>query len=99
MVGYDELSELIGSYPELAIFRKFGPLSAQVLLSLQAELMHIQEDLELIAEHEREHPDRADLSRSWAKMNAATSLRGADARKNKIAEAKSKLETYCTSSK
>ncbi|KIX09327.1 uncharacterized protein Z518_00406 [Rhinocladiella mackenziei CBS 650.93] len=32
MTGYDELATLIGSYPELAIFRRFGHLSAKVLL-------------------------------------------------------------------
>lgn len=97
MVGYDELSELLGSFPEHAIFRRFGPLSAQVLLSLQAELTHVQDDLEVIAEHERDHPEKACLSRSWVAMNAATDENAANARRLKIAEAKLKLDAYCWS--
>jgi hypothetical protein len=33
MTGYDKLTALIGKYPSLAIYRRFGALSAKVLLN------------------------------------------------------------------
>ncbi|CAN9171887.1 unnamed protein product [Alternaria alternata] len=40
--GYHRLADLMGQYPEVAIFRRFGSLNALNLLSLQAELINLQ---------------------------------------------------------
>lgn len=40
--GYHRLADLMGHYPEAAIFRRFGALNAIHLLSLQAELIDLQ---------------------------------------------------------
>jgi hypothetical protein len=40
--GYHRLADLMGHYPEAAIFRRFGSLNMLNLLSLQAELVDLQ---------------------------------------------------------
>ena len=40
--GYPKLANLMGSYPESAIFRRFGRLNALTLLSYQAELVDLE---------------------------------------------------------
>ena len=40
--GYHRLADLMGYYPEAAIFRRFGSLNMLNLLSLQAELVDLQ---------------------------------------------------------
>ena len=48
--GYHELSEkVLGPYPELALFRRFGSLNMLNLLSLQAELTHLKKQFEEIS--------------------------------------------------
>ena len=48
--GYHELTEdLLGPYPELAHFRRFGSLNMLNLLSLQAELTHLKVRFDAIA--------------------------------------------------
>jgi hypothetical protein len=43
--GYPQLADLMGRHGEIAIFRKFGALNILNLMSLQAELLDLQEDL------------------------------------------------------
>jgi hypothetical protein len=95
MSSYDELSVLIGSYPELAIFRRFGPLAAKVLLAMQADLLNLEEDLEIASELAREDSEKCGILRSWVRTNEAPAENGADLRKRKIVEAQQKLQVYC----
>lgn len=97
MTGYDELSTLIGSYPELAMFRRFRALSAKVLLCMQAELLDLEDDLNIISEIDFKDWERREILTSWVKANAATSENGADLRRRKVTEAQEKLERYCQS--
>ena len=48
MANYTRLSELIGTHQELAVFRKFASLNAKNILYMQAELIHLQAELENI---------------------------------------------------
>lgn len=48
MTRYDKLTPLIGKYPSLAIYRRFGALSAKVLLNMQAEPAHLETELGII---------------------------------------------------
>jgi len=43
--GYPKLAHLFGRLPEVAVFRKFGPLNMMTLLSLQAKLVMLEADL------------------------------------------------------
>lgn len=40
--GYPSLAVRMGVFPETAIFKRFGDLSARNLLYLQAELFHLR---------------------------------------------------------
>lgn len=65
--GYSILASLMGAYPEVAIFRRFGAINARNLLYLQAELTALEKKL-LDAEKadlESGHPDRSIYSRDW----------------------------------
>ena len=42
---YEELSTLMGTNPELAIFRRFGAFNLRNILSLQAEISYIDHEL------------------------------------------------------
>jgi uncharacterized protein DUF6594 len=45
--GYPKLAALMGEFPDIAIFRRFGTLTMLNLMRLQAELIEIEEDLRL----------------------------------------------------
>ena len=45
MECYSKLASLMGAYPDMLIFRRCGALSAQNLLYLQAELVHLEHEL------------------------------------------------------
>jgi hypothetical protein len=93
--GYDELSTLMGSFPELMIFRQFRSLAAKVLLCMQADLLDVEDDLCVIREMELEDSTKHELLRSWAQASAATSEGGRNRRVLKVAQAQNKLEKYC----
>ena len=44
--GYQKLAYLQAAHPDTAIYRRFSPLNAHVLLALQARLINLQFDLE-----------------------------------------------------
>ena len=46
MEGHVKLALLMSEYPETLIFRRFGAISAQNLLYLQAELVHLEHELQ-----------------------------------------------------
>lgn len=48
MADYSRLSKLIGAHQDLAIFRKFASLNAKNMLYMQAELIHLQAELDNI---------------------------------------------------
>jgi len=68
--GYDALGSLMGAFPETAILRKFGALSAQDLLLRQAELVALEEDLRIYQKEDKEsgHKDRERYALSWNKL-------------------------------
>ena len=65
--AYSRLAELMGEYPDLAIYRKFNRLDALNLLFYQAELVYLEEDLRLQAALDRLSGDsaRQNYSRNW----------------------------------
>jgi hypothetical protein len=52
--GYPQLAHQMGLFPETAIFKRFGDLSARNLLYLQAELLHMHINLRELEEEERD---------------------------------------------
>jgi hypothetical protein len=63
--GYERLAQFMGTYPELAIFRRYGALNLQNLLYLQAELLHLEDKLKIIIQEDNKDPRRAVFSRAW----------------------------------
>lgn len=96
MVGYDELSTLIGKCPELAIVRRFGQLAAQVILRMQAELLELEHGMTGLGKFELRHPELHEHAKSWEKVNEAIDAGGQSPRKDKVLEAEEKLSKYCS---
>lgn len=71
--GYERLAQLMGRCPQLAIFRRFGALNLQNLLFLQAELTHLEVELNLVISTDNQHPDpaRALFSQYWLALSNA----------------------------
>ena len=65
--GYDCLAKLMGRHPNVATFRRFGALNAQMLLYLQAELTHLEVELRGYEQENAESKDfkRERYSRHW----------------------------------
>jgi hypothetical protein len=71
--GYPRLARLMGTYPETAIFRRFGSLTMLNLMRLQAELLNIEYELEILQAQEdaSSNPDLQSYSVDFSKLNAS----------------------------
>jgi hypothetical protein len=87
--GYDKLAYLIGDFPDLTAFRKFGALTAKCLLYMQAELVHLEYELEILSREDRRSVESASSGVSWKALQ-----NGNTAQKEKILEIQRKLEQY-----
>jgi len=69
--SYPKLSNLMGTWPEVAIFRRFGSLNAQNLLFSQAEITHLETELrDLRAEEEqKENLKGIAAQRNWFELS------------------------------
>jgi|SRR5450432_1275086 hypothetical protein len=65
MEGYAKIASLMSHHRELAIFRRFGTLNLQNLLYLQAELTHLEEDLEELVEKDQTELSRLFYTKHW----------------------------------
>lgn len=67
MEGYAKLASLMGAYPEVAILRRFGALNIQNLLYLQAELVHLENELRESSRANQQSGDvhRVTMSKDW----------------------------------
>lgn len=89
--GYDRLASLMGEVDDVAIFRRFGALSAEDLLYRQAELAELEEDLRHYQQEDKDagDPERARYNLNWGK------LRDSDgAQLQTILEIRTKLKDY-----
>jgi len=73
MGTYPKLSNFMGSFPDVAIFRRFGAMNVQNLLFLQAELSHLERELAVIREEEAQSEDekRQLALRSWWELSSS----------------------------
>lgn len=78
--GYPTIATLMGAYPEVGIFRRFGALNARNLLYLQAEVTSLEKQLEEVekADLESGHPDRSIYSRDWRTLAEPIEVLGRD---------------------
>jgi hypothetical protein len=92
--SYSKLSKFMGSWPEMAIFRRFGALNVQNLLFLQAELSHLEYELHRLREdHSRSEDEKRQLSlRCWWDMRGDEDSGQLDI----VMEIRQKLSEYST---
>src|SRR5437763_1842684 len=95
MVSYDELAKLTGVQSELLILHRFGPLAAQVLHHLQAELLELEDDMRVVREIESQDQEQLGHAKSWAKVNETIEQGGRSPRKETVERMQQKLKEYC----
>lgn len=68
MEGYAKVGQLMATYDQLAILRGFKSLSYQNLLYRQAEIIHLQDDLDKLIQRDVDHPSRQLYSKDWWRL-------------------------------
>ncbi len=97
MEGYSKLAQMMGLDSELAIFRRFATLNLQNLLYLQAELVHLENELSRLVEVDRssEHPRRRYYSQDWWSLSNSSDD-GDDKQWQKVLKIRTLLKEYST---
>ena len=93
MDGYWKIADLMGSHTEFAIFRRFRSLNMQNLLYLQAEIIHLEEELVELALRDARHPGRGSYSKDWWSLARGTD-HGDQDQWGMILELRGKLDAY-----
>ncbi|KAL8790942.1 MAG: hypothetical protein Q9213_000367 [Squamulea squamosa] len=57
MADYNRLTRVIANHGEMSIFRRFDTLNLKNLLYMQAELVHLEADLERLEKADRDSTD------------------------------------------
>lgn len=98
--GYPKLAAFQSSFPETAIFRKFGALNLQNLLYLQAQLSRLEAELREIAKEDLESgdPQRLHFNKDWWELSQASEKAGNNIQWLKALEIRETLGVYSTSS-
>jgi hypothetical protein len=97
MEGYNSIAGLLGSYPEIAMYRSFGAIGARNILCLQAEVIHLEATLleSIAADRASDDPDRR---ASIYEIYALEQLTDDGTRKRTFeltVELRAKLKEYC----
>ena len=93
MDGYPQIAQVMGHPGELAIFRRFNYLNKQSLLFMQAELVHLESDLQELAERDMSCPECPYRSRDWWSLTQFDS-KGNREQWDKVLEIREKLKEY-----
>jgi hypothetical protein len=96
MAGYDKLAQLIADHPSLGIYRKFGLLSSKMLLYMQAELVNLENELNILIQDDHEEDEKASFRVSWKAMSSASCENGGDLQHRKVVNIQEKLRAYRT---
>lgn len=89
MGDYTRLAALIGTHQELAIFRQFAAMRTKNLLYMQAELVHLEAELENIVREDRQESFKGSLCN--LKESSGTEN---DVQWRKVLEIRNKLKEY-----
>ncbi|KAL2037315.1 hypothetical protein N7G274_010004 [Stereocaulon virgatum] len=95
MEGYSKIASLMGDYPDALIFRRFSALSAQNLLYLQAELVHLEHELRectVMNEPSGDAAGRAIFSKDW--FTLASHSAGNEPQWRTMLQIRAKLKEY-----
>jgi hypothetical protein len=91
MEGYFKVARFMGRQDEYAMFRRFKTLNAQNLLYLQAELVHLEDQLYSLAQ--RDSVKRIIPIKDWWTLSHSEEVDDSDHWK-KVMEIREKLEQY-----
>jgi hypothetical protein len=95
--GYDRLAALFGQHQGVAIFRRFSSLGAKNLLHRQAELVHLEAQLQKLICDDRTSNDPEKMIYQYSVFELLDSQN--NPHKNhqwqKAIEVRGKLEEYC----
>lgn len=96
MPDYKGLASLMDEYHDVSIFRRFRRLNLQNLLHMQAELVHVEQELqEIHGEDSRSNdPVRRSFQTNWKVMENSFRSGGDNLQRTKLLEAREKLEKY-----
>jgi hypothetical protein len=93
MDGYAKIGKLMGRKVEYAIFRRFRDLNVQNVLYLQAELTHLERELDDIRTRDSLHPDRLYYNKDWWSLSQSENTEDLE-QWDKVLEIREKLSQY-----
>ncbi|KAL8723949.1 MAG: hypothetical protein Q9181_007063, partial [Wetmoreana brouardii] len=95
MASYNKLAALMGQHQEMATFRRFQRLNAKSLLYMQAEILHLEQELDMIELEDKcsADKDRALLHVSVFNLKESSGYPH-DVQWSKVLEVRKKLEAY-----
>ncbi|KAL8684429.1 MAG: hypothetical protein Q9218_008301, partial [Villophora microphyllina] len=95
MSNYNKLAALMGEHQEMATFRRFQRINAKSLLYMQAEILHLEQELSMI---ELEDKSSADKNRASLHESVFNLKESSDHPHNiqwsKVLELRERLEAY-----
>lgn len=93
--GYPKLAHHMGTYPECAIYRRFGSLNSQNLLYFQAELTHLERKLRRLEATDlaSTQGNRSNYSKDWYWLNNSVFEENSEQLET-VREIRSKLKEY-----
>jgi hypothetical protein len=96
---YPSLSALMAKHPDMTIVRKFADLNLRNILYLQAELSHLEADLEAIVEEDRtsDDPARQAYGPCWYKLSSGSLTHGYNFQWQNVLKVREKLSEYSES--
>jgi hypothetical protein len=98
MDGYHKLASLVGDHEELFMLRRFAKTNIKNLLYMQAEMLHLEAELQEIAKEDRsgcgKHPN---YEYCIFDLKESSGIKGSDTQWRKILEVREKLKEYSQS--
>jgi hypothetical protein len=100
MQGYQKFAAFLSSNRDFALLRKYDALQIKDLLFQQAELTHLEAQLENIIQEDEEafekgEKGRSDLSLSWDKLKRSKDRMPDRLQYDKTMEVRKALKEYC----
>ncbi|KAI0120325.1 hypothetical protein F4776DRAFT_249379 [Hypoxylon sp. NC0597] len=93
MEGYAKVAQLMATYEEFAILRRFKRLNYQNLLYLQAQIIHLEDSLGRLVDQDATHSKRKEYTEDWWKLSHGKGRAG-KAQWRKIRRIRKKLKEY-----
>jgi hypothetical protein len=95
--GYETMGVIMGDTREYAVFHGFRRLYAENLLYQQAEIVHLEKELQEIRAADSKSFSRSSYFQNWAELRAHTASddEGKSQQLRKILQLRDALDKYC----